>query len=221
MDFGFYVDVFIRLMLALVLGGVVGFEREHKSRPAGLRTHILVCIGAALVQVTAINYIKINNLDGIDPMRLGAQVISGIGFLGAGTILKEGASIKGLTTAASIWAVGCIGLAAGSGLYFEASLATLLILLALKGFKRIETRLEREKKNITIELILDNKPGTIGKIGSILGGLDIQILNIEINEKDTSKVEIEMLLKLTRQLENNEIINAFMACGIDNIKIIN
>lgn len=221
MDFKFYADVFIKLMLALVLGGVVGFEREHKSRPAGLRTHILVCVGAALVQVTAINYIKINNLDGIDPMRLGAQVISGIGFLGAGTILKEGASIKGLTTAASIWAVGCIGLAAGSGLYFEASLATLLILLALKGFKKIESKLEREKKNITIELILDNKPGTIGKIGSILGGLDIQILNIEINEKDTSKVEIEMLLKLTRQLENNEIINAFMASGIDNIKIIN
>lgn len=221
MDFEFYADVFVRLMLALVLGGVVGFEREHKSRPAGLRTHILVCIGAALVQVTAINYIKLNNLAGVDPMRLGAQVISGIGFLGAGTIIKEGASIKGLTTAASIWAVGCIGLAAGSGLYFEASLATLLILLALKGFKKIESRLEREKKNITIELILDNKPGTIGKIGSILGGLDIQILNIEINEKDASKVEIEMLLKLTRQIENNEIINAFMASGIDNIKIIN
>lgn len=221
MDFEFYADVFVRLLLALVLGGVVGFEREHKSRPAGLRTHILVCIGAALVQVTAINYIKLNNLAGVDPMRLGAQVISGIGFLGAGTIIKEGASIKGLTTAASIWAVGCIGLAAGSGLYFEASLATLLILLALKGFKKIESRLEREKKNITIELILDNKPGTIGKIGSILGGLDIQILNIEINEKDASKVEIEMLLKLTRQIENNEIINAFMASGIDNIKIIN
>lgn len=221
MDFKLYADVFLKLMLALILGGAVGFEREHKSRPAGLRTHILICIGAALVQITAINYIRLNSLTGIDPMRLGAQVISGIGFLGAGTILKEGANIKGLTTAASTWAVGCIGLAAGSGLYFEATLATILILLSLKGFKKIETRLEREKKNITIELTIDNKPGTIGRIGGILGNLDIHIVNIEINEGENSKVDIEMLLKLTRPIDNNEIIDAFMASGIDNIKILN
>lgn len=220
MDIGSYVGIVLKLLLAVILGGMVGFEREHKSRPAGLRTHILVCVGAALVQITSINYAK-NNGIAMDPMRLGAQVISGIGFLGAGTIIKEGANIKGLTTAASLWAVGCIGLAAGSGLYFEAIAATIVILISLKSFTRIEEKIARERKQIVIEVIAKNQPGTLGIIGSALGTLEIQIQNVEMNIIDEYTIHMELLLKLNKVMEEEEIIAALMnKTGIDSIRIL-
>jgi len=220
MDIGSYVGIVLKLLLAVILGGMVGFEREHKSRPAGLRTHILVCVGAALVQITSINYAKNNGIP-MDPMRLGAQVISGIGFLGAGTIIKEGANIKGLTTAASLWAVGCIGLAAGSGLYFEAIAATIVILISLKSFTRIEEKIARERKQIVIEVIAKNQPGTLGIIGSALGTLEIQIQNVEMNIIDEYTIHMELLLKLNKVMEEEEIIAALMnKTGIDSIRIL-
>lgn len=220
MDIGSYVGIVLKLLLAVILGGMVGFEREHKSRPAGLRTHILVCVGAALVQITSINYAKNNGIT-MDPMRLGAQVISGIGFLGAGTIIKEGANIKGLTTAASLWAVGCIGLAAGSGLYFEAIAATIVILISLKSFTRIEEKIARERKQIVIEVIAKNQPGTLGIIGSALGTLEIQIQNVEMNIIDEYTIHMELLLKLNKVMEEEEIIAALMnKTGIDSIRIL-
>ncbi len=220
MDIGSYIGIVLKLLLAVILGGMVGFEREHKSRPAGLRTHILVCVGAALVQITSINYAKNNGIP-MDPMRLGAQVISGIGFLGAGTIIKEGANIKGLTTAASLWAVGCIGLAAGSGLYFEAIAATIVILISLKSFTRIEEKIARERKQIVIEVIAKNQPGTLGIIGSALGTLEIQIQNVEMNIIDEYTIHMELLLKLNKVMEEEEIIAALMnKTGIDSIRIL-
>jgi putative Mg2+ transporter-C (MgtC) family protein len=191
-----YLEMIFKLLLSLVLGGIVGFEREFKSRPAGLRTHILVCIGAALVQITALNYFRSNGLPNMDPMRLGAQVISGIGFLGAGTILKEGANIKGLTTAASIWVVGCIGIAVGTGLYIEATAATILIYVALRGFKIIEDNMAKGKKYINIEITAKNTPGMIGKIGNLFGELEISIENIEMSDNDEEQVVIFLTLKL-------------------------
>lgn len=204
-----YFDVLIKLLLSLILGGIVGYEREHKSRPAGLRTHILVCIGAALVQITSIDYL---NAGGIltDPMRLGAQVISGIGFLGAGTILKEGANIKGLTTAASIWAVGCIGLAVGTGLYFEGTAATILIYTALRGFKRIEDRMTRNKSYISVEVTAGNKPGKLGEIGTLLGKLDIHIVNVDMSSSEEDMVVITFSLKMNHIIPIERIIGEIM-----------
>lgn len=220
MDIGSYIGIVLKLLLAVILGGMVGFEREHKSRPAGLRTHILVCVGAALVQITSINYAKNNGIP-MDPMRLGAQVISGIGFLGAGTIIKEGANIKGLTTAASLWAVGCIGLATGSGLYFEAIAATIVILISLKSFTRIEEKIARERKQIVLEVIAKNQPGTLGIIGSALGTLEIQIQNVEMNIIDEYTIHMELLLKLNKVMEEEEIIAVLMnKTGIDSIRIL-
>lgn len=189
-----YGEISLKLLLALVLGGIVGYEREYKSRPAGLRTHILVCIGAALVQITSLNYFRNNGIT-MDPMRLGAQVISGIGFLGAGTILKEGANIKGLTTAASIWAVACIGLAAGSGLYFEATAATVLIYISLKGFKKVEDSMAKNKKYTSLEITAENTPGMIGRLGNLYGKQEISIDNIEISEKDDDRIVMFLTLK--------------------------
>ena len=124
----YIIDAIIKMALAVLFSGIIGYEREHSHRPAGFRTHILVAVGSALVMMTS-GYVfnEYAGLGTFDPTRLGAQVISGIGFLGAGTILREGFSVKGLTTAASLWAVSCIGLAVGAGYYIGALVSTVVI----------------------------------------------------------------------------------------------
>lgn len=135
----FTVDAIFKLALAALLSGVIGFEREHSHRPAGFRTHILVSVGSALVMLTSV-YIAKDRGDVTDVTRMSAQVISGIGFLGAGTILREGFSVKGLTTAASLWAVSCIGIAVGAGYISGALVATVVIYLTLNSLKRFIVR---------------------------------------------------------------------------------
>ncbi|MDD7344224.1 MAG: MgtC/SapB family protein, partial [Ruminococcus sp.] len=125
-----------RLITAVILGGIIGFEREHSHRPAGFRTHILVSVGSALIMMTAI-YISKHIEGEIDLSRMSAQVVSGVGFLGAGTILREGFSVKGLTTAASLWAVSCVGIAVGTGFYSGAIAATIIIYITLNSLKKV------------------------------------------------------------------------------------
>lgn len=135
----FFVDALVKLGLTTLLSGFIGYEREHSHRPAGFRTHILVSVGSALVMLTSVYIAKEQGLT-TDVTRMSAQVLSGIGFLGAGTILREGFSVKGLTTAASLWAVSCIGIAVGSGFYAGALVATLVIYLTLNSLKRFIVR---------------------------------------------------------------------------------
>lgn len=122
----------LKLSYAMVSGSIIGYERSHKNRPAGLRTHSLVCIGAAIVMIVPIELRAIDPTIQIDVTRLGAQVISGIGFLGAGTIIRNGYNVKGLTTAATLWVVAIIGLAIGGGLYTVATASTIFVLMTLK-----------------------------------------------------------------------------------------
>jgi putative Mg2+ transporter-C (MgtC) family protein len=209
-----------KLLIALLLGGVVGVERENKVRPAGLRTHILVSMGSALVQIISINYIARTGLTNLDPMRLGAQVISGIGFLGAGTILKEGANIKGLTTAASIWAVACIGLAAGSGLYIEATLATILIYIALRNFKRIERLISKGKRYSEVIVTTPNVPGTLGRIGTIFGSLGIHITAVNLETGDDDYITILLTITKPYEMANEKIVDELMTiAGIRDVKL--
>ena len=134
-------DIMLRLGLAILAGGVIGAEREAMRRPAGLRTHMLVAGGAALVMLLGEYVFEMyEGRADVDPTRLGAQVISGIGFLGAGTIMREGLTIRGLTTAASLWAVACLGLAAGAGFYAGTLLGTGIILLTLYALERLQNR---------------------------------------------------------------------------------
>ena len=131
-------DALWRMVLAAILGGVIGYERQHSHRPAGLRTHVLVAVGAALVMCTS-EYVMLRT-GATDVTRMGAQVISGIGFLGAGTILREGFTVKGLTTAASLWAVSCVGLAVGSGFWFGALIATVVVFLTLNTLRKVRNK---------------------------------------------------------------------------------
>lgn len=122
-----------RLIITTILCGVIGMEREHVNRPAGVRTHVLVGVSSALIMLTS-EYLAsyYQNFSSVDPSRMGAQIISGIGFLGAGTIIKDGLNVRGLTTAASLWAVACIGIATGAGFYSGALLATIVIYFTLE-----------------------------------------------------------------------------------------
>lgn len=136
-------EYIFRLILSVVLGGFIGWERELGNRFAGLRTHMLVCVGATLVMIVSqfgFDDVLRSDFVVLDPSRVAAQVVSGIGFLGAGTILFWKKTIRGLTTAASVWAVAAIGLAVGAGLYLISFSTTILLLLILAGLKPLERR---------------------------------------------------------------------------------
>ncbi len=128
-------DVIIRLLVAALLGGLIGLEREAAKRAAGLRPHTLVSLGSALIMMTSIHLFEIySGRADVDPTRLAAQVVSGIGFLGAGTIIRSGNNVRGLTTAASLWVVAAVGMAAGCGFYKAAVFTTLMVLVGLVIF---------------------------------------------------------------------------------------
>ncbi|MBI2871512.1 MAG: MgtC/SapB family protein [Candidatus Omnitrophica bacterium] len=135
--------ILCRLLLAAIFGGLIGLERELHGRAAGLRTHILVCIGSALLMLISIELARQWQGSAPDPARIAAQVVTGIGFLGAGTIIRERAGIRGLTTAASIWTIAAVGLAIGMGFYFAALVTTAIALVALHFFSRLERRFSK------------------------------------------------------------------------------
>lgn len=132
MEPGFW-DICLRLLCAMLVGLIIGTEREYTNRPAGMRTHVLVSLGACVVSITGQLLFSEYNILGAtpDPARLSAQVITGVGFLGAGTILREGATVKGLTTAASVWTVACLGVAAGYGYYAVAAAGLIFAFITL------------------------------------------------------------------------------------------
>ncbi|HVY07672.1 MAG TPA: MgtC/SapB family protein [Burkholderiales bacterium] len=165
-------EIILRLAVAAVLGGVVGLERERLEWVAGLRTHMLVCLGSALVMVvSAFGFADILGTPqvALDPSRIAAQVISGIGFLGAGTILfLRQEVIRGLTTAASLWTVAAVGLAVGSGLYIAAISTTALIVVILALVKPLEVRLFRRNRSRQIVVQVDRQRISLPQIEAIL-----------------------------------------------------
>jgi putative Mg2+ transporter-C (MgtC) family protein len=201
-------ELILRLILACLLGGLIGIERGRNRHPAGFRTHILVCIGAALVVLCNIFvFEKYKNYANIDPARLGAQVISGIGFLGAGTILKEGVTIKGLTTAASLWSVACIGIAVGLGFYTGAIFATILVLVTLVVFSRFELRIYSNRKSTLLKIKSLDKPGQIGRIGTELGNYNLQICDISMDVPDEASILIKVRINNAREEVSTELLN--------------
>lgn len=175
-------EICLRIGMAVVLGGIIGLERQFKHRPAGFKTHILVCVGAATVmalseQLFRRYYAEFGILS--DPARLGAQVISGIGFLGAGTIIHHGQNVRGLTTAASLWVVAAIGLAAGAGFYSLAIIVSIGIYIILYIFNKVYDRLRRNSDVAGLRIKLLNKPKSIGAINILLANNDVRILDME------------------------------------------
>ncbi len=193
----FTIDALIKLGITTILSGIIGFEREHSHRPAGFRTHILVAVGSALVMLTSVYIFESQGMTG-DVTRMSAQVLSGIGFLGAGTILREGFSVKGLTTAASLWAVACIGIAVGSGFYAGAFVATLVIYLTLNSLKRFIVRgsagklLFIEIRDVGTQIPLITK--TIKQCGGTIHSMEVVYTETKDlkfkRRKDTSVIKV-------------------------------
>jgi len=144
-----FTQVVVRILLALVLSGAIGIEREIRHRGAGLRTHILVCVGSTLIMLTSMYVFDIyNNVATIDPTRIAAGIVTGIGFLGAGTIIRYGEAVKGLTTAASLWVISGVGMAVGCGFYSGAITVTVLVLVVLILLRGFEKRLGKEQGRV-------------------------------------------------------------------------
>ncbi|TBL81764.1 MgtC/SapB family protein [Paenibacillus thalictri] len=186
-----HLDLTLRILLSALLGGLVGFEREWSNHAAGLRTHILVCIGSTAIMLLSIygfsQFVNETNVR-TDPARLAAQVISGIGFLGAGTIMRTGTTVSGLTTAASVWVVAAIGLCVGAGFFYCASLATFMVLVSLFVLNKWEKHMMRHRRNQEIIIKICDKPGVLGSIASRLGEQGIQIVNVKMKQEGTMEI---------------------------------
>ena len=188
-------DIIWRLLCALLVGIVIGTEREYTHRPAGMRTHMLVSLGACVVmiigQLIFVQYREFNATP--DPARMAAQVITGVGFLGAGTILREGASVKGLTTAASLWSTACLGLAAGAGYYILAIAGMLFIFATLTIFEVIQKKLiGPHKSSETYEITTTNISACLGTVNRVADGGSVTVENLQIHsqeQKDTYIVQ--------------------------------
>lgn len=199
-------ELFMRMTVAALLGGLVGLEREWSNHAAGFRTHILVCLGSTTIMLLSVygfsDFVLENNVR-IDPARLAAQVISGIGFLGAGAILRNGSVVTGLTTAASVWVVAAIGLCVGAGFLFVAFLCTFFVIVSLYLLNKWEKHLMRHRKKHEVKFATVDTPGVLGMIASMFGEQGIQIANVKMmpNENGASASEkptmqISFMLKI-------------------------
>lgn len=197
------IEIIKRIVIAAVIGGLIGIEREVNNRPAGLRTHVLVTLGATLIMLISIDGFNSLGPDRLgDPARLAAQVVSGIGFLGAGTIMRTGNNINGLTTAASLWVSAGIGLGIGAG-YYVGSLATaVVVLLTLMTLGSFEKKLLKRKYK-RVEIVATSRPGIIGQIGIVFGNYYISIKDISIlnndyrdDDEDGGLMEIRFTVKI-------------------------
>lgn len=219
---------FGQLALACVLGGMIGYERQSKRKAAGLRTNILVCLGSCLIMMMSFHiYQRVEGLTNADPARLAAQVVSGIGFLGAGAIMKEGVSITGLTTAACLWVVAGVGLAVGAGFYAEAVLTTALVVVTVGALSHWELKCASRTSILKACIYSENLPDQMVVVEKCLENMGVSIKAVKIQEEyDKNSREqciilvMELTLINTAHIKNVSISNALQRLrGIKGVEI--
>lgn len=202
------VSIILRLTLATICGGILGAERGRKKRPAGLRTHILVCIGAAMVMITSQYMTDILRIS-TDASRMGAQVISGIGFLGAGTIMVVGKNeVKGLTTAAALWACACMGLAIGIGFYEGAIISCVFLIGVVTVLHKFDLYSRTHSRILEVYAEIKHITGVTNFMNSIKSD-GTKISNIELkksHEIDSHTIGLTMTLTLAEKIDHSEYI---------------
>lgn len=210
------VSISLRILLSILIGGILGVERGRKNRPAGLRTYILVCLGSALVMMTN-QYVYVTFETG-DPVRLGAQVISGIGFLGAGTIIVTVRSqVKGLTTAACLWTSAAIGLAIGIGFYSGAIICTLLVYAGMTVMHRLEWTFISKSRVMDFFAEFSSMQD-VGRFIRNLREQNITVSNVELNKKnnrpgeDNDLIGVIFTVKMERTVHHAKMIELFSEC---------
>jgi len=219
-------EVIFRLLLASLLGGLVGLEREVHGRPAGVRTYLILSLGSALIMVIS-EYLSVKYQGGVpgvslqvDPGRIAAQAITGIGFLGAGVILRYKDTIRGLTTAACVWVVCAVGLAIGAGFYLFGVVVTGFTVFSLLVLKRVERRLKRDWYK-EMEVVSEDVPGQIDRIQEVIDKYDFTIINSGIR-KDLQKKELTayFLLRLRTVFPDRRVLQeVFDLAGVKRVDL--
>lgn len=212
----------VRLLLAAILGGLVGLERESHGCDAGLRTHILVCVGSALFMITSIIMASTyGHMGAVDPSRIASGVVTGIGFLGAGAIIRYGATVRGLTTAASIWAISAIGLAVGSGVYRAAGIATAVALavLILSGLEE-RMHMKRWAKTLKVKVACGDGTGA-NEIRDVIQAYTGDILRVKSQRDEVeNNVEFTFDLTLSENRCQEVIAEVSSLSGVENVTLI-
>jgi putative Mg2+ transporter-C (MgtC) family protein len=219
-------EMVTKLLLASVLGALIGLEREVHGRPAGFRTHLLVSLGSCLFTIISIDVYRIYGnfsgvgMVGVDPGRIAAQVVTGIGFLGAGAIIREKASIRGLTTAACLWVAAAIGLSCGVGRYAPAIVVTLLAFVSLLLLKKVEIRLRRDTY-IAVMVWSADLGGQLEKIGQVMEMCQVEVLNAAI-ERDLEKRSVYFefqVMSSVRKLSSDLVDRVAAVEGVRKVRI--
>lgn len=211
-------DILIRLAIALLLGGVVGFERERDSQPAGLRTHMILVLGACLAAIISE---EMGAQFGSDPTRLAAQVISGIGFLGAGAILRFGFNIKGLTTATTLWTMAIVGLALGFGYYLIAVITTAFMLIILTLMNVIEKKFVRTNLIRNVVVDVDYEDGVIRAVRKTMSEIAEKLISFSVRKSArTSRLRITIVAQFNKSESIEDLVEKISKIeGLRNIKI--
>lgn len=199
----------LRLIEAAVLGGLIGLEREWNNQPAGLRTHIILCLGSALIMEVSLRVGAGSPTS--DPGRIAAQVVSGIGFLGAGAILRMGASVRGLTTAASIWTTAGIGLAVGAGFHVEAVSVVVIMLLSLGVLKKVGLRISagRRIKIVKIDVSGEDEEMIVSEFEDILSKERCDVREIDVKkDPDSGEMRIQVKIAAPRDFDPPRLVEA-------------
>lgn len=202
-----YLEAGLRILMAIVLGGMIGMERGLKNRPAGLRTYMLVCLGACIVMLT--NQYVYEAFGVGDPVRMGAQVVSGIGFLGAGTIIVTARNqIKGLTTAAGLWASACVGLALGIGLYAVSIMGSVAIFVIFTLLHELDFRMRRSTKQVEVYVELKHNVA-VGQFLDFVRDRHYEPSNLQIlleNTSDNGILAFSVTLKGQKNCNHDDIV---------------
>jgi uncharacterized membrane protein YhiD involved in acid resistance len=198
----------LNLALAAVLGGLIGLERELRGQPAGLRTHMVLSIGAGLAALLSVLFSRELSAPGhpSDPARIVAQVVSGLGFLGAGAIVRYGASIKGLTTAASLWTTAVVGIACGAGFWAAAGLTTGLTLTTLWAVGHVERRWLSSYRTHTLKVTVEDRPGVVRDLRRALEGLGARVASTSASLDGSSLVKVTLIIHKPAGLTVDKII---------------
>lgn len=198
------VDAGVRLVLAMLAGGFVGVEREMRRQTAGLRTHILISLGSCLLMMLSIWLPQSVGMEKGDPGRIAAQVVSGIGFLGAGAFIKIGNNVKGMTTAASLWVVAAIGLTIGGGMWEAALMALFLVLIALAALEPLERKLFPAERFKYIQIWFAENSADRGKVLDVLASHGIRVQSVDATQdvaKNSTKLTILAKIPVNTNIE--------------------
>lgn len=207
----FHLDLLLRLVVACICGSIIGYERKNRLKEAGIRTHIIVALGAALIMIISkYGSFDVMNIKGIsyDPTRIAAQIVSGIGFLGAGMIFIRRQAVSGLTTAAGIWTTAGVGMAVGARMYFVGISATILVLIVQiilhKNFRWLSLPVSEQ-----INIEFDESNDSISLIQQKLTENDIEIINLKAEKLGNGKMEAELYVKLPQRYEVAKLMDLF------------